>query len=55
MTIILSNSSPKISKSGVFGPKYKDFYFFAQNLAKFEGADFKYDNGFSKLLPQTPK
>ena len=43
MTIILSNSSPKIRKSGVFGPKYKDFYFFAQNLAKFEGADFKYD------------
>ena len=27
MTIVLSNSSPKIRKLGIFGPKFKDFYF----------------------------
>ena len=27
MTMVFSNFSPKISKSGVFGPKFKDFYF----------------------------
>ena len=27
MTTVLSNSSPKILKYGIFGPKFKDFYF----------------------------
>ena len=27
MTILFSNSSPKIPKSGIFGSKFKDFYF----------------------------
>ena len=25
--MLFSNSSPKISKSGIFGPKFKNFYF----------------------------
>ena len=32
LTIIFSNSSPKIHKLGIFGPKFTDFYF-ARNLA----------------------
>ena len=32
MTIASSNSSPKIRKLGIFGPKFKDFYF-APNFA----------------------
>ena len=32
MTIVFSNSTPKIHKSGTFGPKSKDFYF-ALNFA----------------------
>ena len=57
MTISFSNSSPKIWKFGIFGPKFKNFYFLHETLqqSKFKGADFKYDNGFSKLLPKTPK
>ena len=39
MTIAFPNSSPRIPKSGIV----------------FEGADFKYDNSFSKLLPKTLK
>ena len=27
MTIVFSNSTPKTRKSGIFGPKFKDFYF----------------------------
>ena len=27
MTILFSNSNPKIPKSGIFDPKFKDFYF----------------------------
>ena len=30
MTIKLSNSSLKLRKSGIFGPKFKDFYFFTK-------------------------
>ena len=52
MTIIFSNSSHKIGKYNMFGPTFKNFYFFHETLqqGKLEGADFKYDNGFSKLL-----
>ena len=31
MAISFSNFSPKIQKSGIFGPKFEDFYFFAPN------------------------
>ena len=57
MTIIFSISIPKTRKSGLFGPKFKIFYFLHVTLqqGKFEDADFKYDNGFSKLLPKTHK
>ena len=96
MTIYVSTSSPKIPKSGIFGTKFKDFYFctklwnktnyrtlisnmriiFSNSIPKiqksdkeilvfvlhetlqqdkFEGADFKYDNGISKFLPKTLK
>ena len=41
----------------MFGPTFKNFYFLHETLqqGKFEGADFKYDNGFSKLLSKTLK
>ena len=57
MTIIFSNSSPKIRKSGIFGPKFKNFYFLHKTLqqSKFEGADFKYDNRFSNCCPKHSK
>ena len=96
MSIVFSNSSPKIRKSDVFGYNFKDFYFctklcnnahsralisnttmvfqnccpkqlikaslvpklkifiFYQTLQldKFEGFDFKYDNGFFEFQPE---
>ena len=57
MTTIFSKSSPKIQKSGIFGPKFKNFYFLHETLQQdqFEGADLKYENGFTKLLPKTLK
>ena len=57
MTIIFSNSSHKIGTYNMFGPTFKNFHFFHETLqqGKFEGADFKYDNGFSKLLRKTLK
>ena len=57
MAIIFWSSSPKIWKSGIFGSNFKNFSFLLQILqyGKFEGADFNNDNGFSKLLPKTPK
>ena len=57
MTIIFSNSSHKIRKYNMFGPTFKNFYFFHETLrqGKFEGAESKYDNGFSKLLRETFK
>ena len=54
MTIIFSNSSHKIGKYNMFGPTFKNFYFFHETL-QLEGADFKNDNGFSKLLGKTLK
>ena len=41
MTIVFSNSSPKLTKSDVFGSKFKDFYFCTKlcNKDKFESAD----------------
>ena len=57
MTIVFSNSSPKIWRSDIFSPKFKIFYFLHETLqeGKLEGADLKYDNGFSKLLHKTLK
>ena len=57
MTILFSNSSSKIRKSGIFSPQFKDFYFLYQTLqqGKFQSNDCKHDNGFSKLLSKTPK
>ena len=56
-TIKFSNSSHKIRKYNMFDPTFTNFYFFHETLqqGKFEGADFKYDNGFSKLLRKTLK
>ena len=54
MTIIFSNSSRKIQKCGIFGSKFKNFDFLHETLqqGEFEGANFKNDIGFSKLLPK---
>ena len=48
MTILFSNSSPKIHKSGIFGPKFRHFCFFLWNFANRQiwGCWFKYDNSF---------
>ena len=47
MTILFLISTPKVRKSGIFGPKSKDFILHQTlQLDKFEGVDFKYDNGF---------
>ena len=43
--MLLSNSSPKIPKSGVFGPILE--------IDKLEDADFKYDNSIFKIFAQT--
>ena len=64
MTIAFSNSSSKIPKSGTFGAKFRHFDYFTifcnQSLIESnsnwsvrnnsEGADFKYDNSFSKTI-----
>ena len=42
---IVSNSGPKIPKSGVFGPILE--------IDKLEDADFKYDNSIFKILAET--
>ena len=34
MTILFSNSSPKIPKSGMFGPRFKHFYFCTKLCSK---------------------
>ena len=48
--ILFSNSSPKIRKLGISGPKFKDFYF-ATNfvIRQIWGCWFKYDNCFFEL------
>ena len=52
--ILFSNSSPKISKSSIFGPQLDILFFFRKILQidKIEDAGFKYDNRFSKFLIQ---
>ena len=53
MTILFSNSSPKIHNSDIFGPKFRHFFFRETlQIDKFEGTDFKYDNSFFKILAQ---
>ena len=53
------NSSYKIlaqkyQKKGIFGPKFRHFYFFAKKLQleNFEDVDFKCDNSSCKILAQ---
>ena len=47
---VLFSNRTKVSQS-IFGPKFRDFLCFRKSLQleKFEGADFKYDNGFLKF------
>ena len=52
MTILFSNSSPEILKLDIFGPKFRGFFPWILQIDKLEGADFKYDNSFSKHLAQ---
>ena len=52
MTKLFSNSSPKIPKSGIFGPKFRYFFHEILQIDKFEDADFKYDNSIFKTLAQ---
>ena len=50
MTIVFSNTAPKICRPEIFNLKLKSFYFRTKN--KIEDADFIYDNGFFKLFPK---
>ena len=52
MAIFFSNSSPKIPKQSIFGPKFKAFLSFCKilQLGKFEGADMKYNNSVFEIL-----
>ena len=53
MAILFLNSGPRIPKSGIFGPKFRHFFFREiLQIDKFEGADFKYHNSFSTILSQ---
>ena len=54
VTILFLNSTSKRHNSGIFVPQFGYFYFFGKILQidKFEGADFKYDNRFFKILAQ---
>ena len=57
MTILCSNSSPKYPNQTFSVPNLRALTF-ASNFTirhKFETADFKCDNSFSKLPPKTPK
>ena len=57
VTKLYSRFSPKIPKQRIFGSKFKNSFLLYQTLLHvlLEDADFKYDNSFSKLLPQTTK
>ena len=52
-TIFYSNSKPKIPKSGICGPKFKDLSFLhlpqSLQFGKFEGTGLNYDNSFFKF------
>ena len=52
MTIMFLNSSPKILKQAIVGPKISHFFRKILQLDKFEGADFKYDNILFKFQPK---
>ena len=48
MTIVFKNSSQKIPKSGIFGPKFTDFFLpKILQLSKLVGVDFKHDNSLT--------
>ena len=53
MTIMFLNSSPKILKQAIVGPKISHFFRKILQLDKFEGADFKYDNILFKFQPKS--
>ena len=46
MVIIFKNYIPKISKKGLFGPKFEVFFVNILHFDKFGGASLKYDNIF---------
>ena len=51
MTKVFSSSTLKICKSGIFSPRFKDFILHQTlHLETFESVDFKYGNGFFKLM-----
>ena len=54
MTILFSNSSPKIPKSGIFGPKFMYFCFFVKfrNLTNLRVLILNMTIAFLKILPK---
>ena len=55
MTIVFSNSSPKIHKSGIFGPKYKLFFHKILQLDKFGVLISNMKILFSNSISKYPK
>ena len=55
MTIVFSNSSPKVTQVRHFWSQTQKFLFFCKilQLGKIEGADFKYGNSFFKFQPKS--
>ena len=57
MTVLFSNSSPKIPKSGIFGPKFRHFCFFVK-FCKQTNLRVLISNRtvvFLKILPKNPQ
>lgn len=54
---VLEQLKPKYSNLGIFDPNFTNFYFCTINLQfqKFECADLKFDDSFSKMVSKTPK
>ena len=53
MTIVFLNYSPKVCKLGIFLSNLRIFILDQTvQLNKFEGIDFKYDNGFFEFQPE---
>ena len=57
MTMLFSNSSPKIPKSGIFGPKFKDFQFCIKFCKKINSRTLNSNIAifFSNSRPKMPK
>lgn len=54
MAMVFQNYSLKITRQGLFGPRFKIVILMNKNsqVNELEGGDFKYDNNFSICCPK---